>query len=172
MLLRTREPGDLEGCVAMLRRVHEVSGYPSNWPHDPGRWLTPAGQVTALVAEDNDQLAGHVGLVQGVRTPCLLRVTGPDAKQLGGITRLFVNPAARRQGVGRALLDAAAAEARARGLRPVLDVVEDDKPAIALYEWSDWELAGTATATWVTLDGVTPTLRCYVGPLRPTRTSR
>jgi ribosomal-protein-alanine N-acetyltransferase len=164
MLLRTREPEDLDGCVAMLRLVHEISGYPSNWPHDPGRWLTPAGQVAAVVAEDDGQLVGHVGLVQGVRTPCLLRVTGRDPTELGGITRLFVNPAAQRQGLARALLDAAAAEAAARGLQPVLDVVDDSKPAIALYERSGWELAGTATATWVTPDGVTPTLRCYIGP--------
>ncbi len=163
-VVRTAKPGDLDGCVAMLRRVHETSGYPSRWPADPGRWLTPADQLAAWVAEDDGQLAGHVALVQGVRTPCLLRATGRGPGELGGIVRLFVDPAARRQGLARALLDTAAAHARACGLVPVLDVVADSAPAIALYERSGWRLAGTQTATWVTPAGLVPTLRCYVGP--------
>src|ERR1019366_4153622 len=81
-----------------------------------------------------------------------------------GIARLFVDPAARRQGLARALLDAAAGHARTRGLQPVLDVVAGSEPAIALYERSGWELAGTETATWVTPAGSSPTLRCYIGP--------
>jgi ribosomal-protein-alanine N-acetyltransferase len=164
IVLRTTEPGDLDGCVAMLRRVHEIDGYPSRWPADPGRWLTPSGQVAAWVAEDDGHLAGHVALVRGVRTPCLLQATGRDAAELGGIARLFTDPAARRQGLARALLDAAAAHARACGLVPVLDVVADSASAIALYERSGWTMAGTQTATWVTAAGVAPTLRCYVGP--------
>jgi GNAT superfamily N-acetyltransferase len=164
MWLRRTEPADLDGCVAMLRRVHEINGYPSRWPADPGPWLTPAGQVAAWVAEVDGQLAGHVGLVQGVPTPCLLRATGRDPGELGGIVRLFVDPAARRQGLARGLLDVAAAHARASDLVPVLDAVADSAPAIALYERAGWRLAGTETATWVTPAGLVPTLRCYVGP--------
>jgi len=164
MLLRTRTPEDLDGCVAVLRRVHETSGYPSGWPQDPGRWLAPAGLVAAWVAEDDGRLAGHVGLIHGVRSPCLLRATGRDAGELGGIARLFVDPAARRKGLARALLDTAAGHARTRGLQPVLDVVAGSEPAIVLYERSGWELAGTETATWVTPAGSSPTLRCYIGP--------
>lgn len=164
IVLRRTEPEDLDGCVAMLRRVHEANGYPSRWPADPGRWLTPADQIAAWVAEDDGQLAGHVALVQGVQTPCLLRATGRDSSELGGVVRLFVDPAARRQGLARALLDAAAAHARACGLVPVLDAVADSAPAIALYERSGWRLAGTQIATWVTPAGLVPMLRCYVGP--------
>jgi GNAT superfamily N-acetyltransferase len=166
-VIRAREPEDLDGCAGILRRVHEITGYPSGWPRDPGRWLTPAGQVAAWVAEDDGQLAGHVALVQGVRNKCLLQATGRDARELGGIARLFVDPAVRRQGLARALLEAATSAARARGLQPVLDVVADSQPAIALYERSGWELVGTQTATWVTPAGISPTLRCYVGPEAP-----
>jgi GNAT superfamily N-acetyltransferase len=167
-VIRAREPEDLSGCVAILRRVHEISGYPSGWPQDPGRWLTPAGQVAAWVAEDDGQLSGHVALVQGVRYECLLQATGRDARELGGIARLYVDPGIRRKGLARALLEAATSHALARGLQPVLDVVDDSQPAIALYERSGWELAGTETATWLTPDGIAPTLRCYVGPKAPT----
>jgi hypothetical protein len=45
--IRPRDAEDLKGCVAILRRVHEISGYPSGWPDDPERWLTAVGQVAA-----------------------------------------------------------------------------------------------------------------------------
>jgi GNAT superfamily N-acetyltransferase len=164
MPIRPRQPEDLDGCVAVLRRVYEMTGYPSGWPQDPARWLTPAGQVAAWVAEDDGLLAGHIGLVQGVPIPCLLEANGRDASELGGIVRLFVDPGSMRKGLARALLAAAASHARARGLQPVLDVVADDEGAVALYEGSGWKLAGTNMATWVTSAGVSPTLRCYVAP--------
>ena len=164
MLVRTRTPGDLPACVAVLRRVHEASGYPSRWPDDPGRWITPRGMATAWVAECDGSIAGHVALVRGVRLDCLLRATGCASDQLGGIARLYVDPAFRRQGLARALLEAAADNAADHGLRPVLDVMADARPAIALYEQAGWQLAGTQPATWTDPDGTTPTLSCYVRP--------
>ena len=50
------------------------------------------------------------------------------------------------------------------GLQPVLEVVADSHPAIALYERSGWQLAGTQPATWANPDGTTPVLRGYVRP--------
>jgi GNAT superfamily N-acetyltransferase len=163
MPIRVREKEDVPRCVAVLRQVHQVSGYPSGWPEDPGGWLTPVGLMAAWVAEHDGLIAGHVALVRGARAPCLLRATGRDPDQLGGVARLFVGPAARRQGTARALLETATADAWARGLQPVLDVVDDSRPAIALYERSGWRLVGTQTATWTTPAGVSPMLRYYVG---------
>ena len=40
--VRIREAANLVGCVAVLRRVHEISGCLSRWPADPGGWITPA----------------------------------------------------------------------------------------------------------------------------------
>jgi GNAT superfamily N-acetyltransferase len=164
MAIRTRKPGDMAGCVTLLRAVHEVSGYPSRWPEDPARWLTPARLMAAWVADAGGLTNGHVALVRGVRAQCLLRVTGRSADQLGGITRLFVGPAARRQGTARGLLEVATAHAREHGLQPVLDVVADGHAAIALYERAGWKLAGTESATWTNAAGVSPVVRYYVGP--------
>jgi GNAT superfamily N-acetyltransferase len=164
MAIRTRKPGDMAGCVTLLRAVHEVSGYPSRWPDDPARWLTPARLVAAWVADAGGLINGHVALVRGVQAQCLLQVTGRVPDQLGGITRLFVGPAARRQGTARALLEVAAAQAREHGWQPVLDVVADGHAAIALYERAGWKLAGTEAATWTNADGVAPVVRYYVGP--------
>ncbi len=164
MPIRPRAKEDLAGCVAVLRQVHEHSGYPSTWPADPGGWLTPAYLVAAWVAEEGGLITGHVALVRGVRYECLLQHTGRDPDELGGISRLFVAPATRRRGLARSLLEAATASAKEHGLQPVLDVVDDSRAAIAVYERSGWKLVGTQTATWTTPAGVSPTLRCYVGP--------
>jgi GNAT superfamily N-acetyltransferase len=164
MAIRTRKPDHMAGCVTLLRTVHDVSGYPSRWPDDPGRWLTPARLAGAWVAEAGGRITGHVALVQGVRAQCLLEATGRVPDELGAISRLFVSPAARRQGTARALLEVATAQAAERGLQPVLDVVADGHAAIALYERSGWKLAGTQAATWTNADGVFPLVHYYVGP--------
>src|ERR1035441_4181732 len=98
----------------------------------------------------------------GSTRPAAIRRAGPNIPAAGA------PPPPRRpagpRGWARALLDPAAGHARTRGLQPVLDVVAGSEPAIALYERSGWELAGTETATWVTPAGSSPTLRCYIGP--------
>src|SRR5262252_10413952 len=60
--LTTRRAGDLDGCVALLARVHAADGYPVHWPEDPGRWLTPDELLGAWVAWRSGALAGHVCL--------------------------------------------------------------------------------------------------------------
>jgi len=120
--------------------------------------------MTAWVAEDDGVVVGHAGLVRGMRARCVLQATGRDASQLAGVVRLFVDPAARRAGRARELLDTAAAHAVASGLQPVLDVVDDASAAIALYERSGWRLVGRENATWAAPSGVTPKLRYYMSP--------
>jgi GNAT superfamily N-acetyltransferase len=162
--IRPRQPADLEACVAVLRRVHDRSGYPARWPADPARWLSPAGQIAAWVAEHAGAVVGHVGLTEGDSPPDLLQAAGAPASELTEITRLFVDPAARGAGLGGELLAAASAHAVASGLRPVLEVVDDAGPAIALYERSGWQQIGAGTATWTIPDGTHPGLRYYLSP--------
>ncbi len=65
----------------------------------------------------------------------------------GEILTLAVAPAFRRQGVGRALVEAAAAEASRRGARAMfLEVAEDNPAAIALYEAAEFQAAGLRRA--------------------------
>ncbi len=98
--IRAREAGDLDLCVQALAAGHETGGYPANWPADPARWLTPDGIACAWVATTAAvPVAGHLVL----RRPDADLAGGPAAE----VSRLFVAPAARRQGVARALLDQA-----------------------------------------------------------------
>lgn len=63
---------------------------------------------------------------------------------------LFVTEAARGQGVGTALLDAIAAEARARGYPAVrLDVIDTNPRARALYERHGFVAAGESRMGWL-----------------------
>jgi GNAT superfamily N-acetyltransferase len=144
--------------------VYDSSGYPSRWPDDPGGWITPRAMVGAWVAEHDGEVAGHAALVRGLELDCLLRATGLPAEALGGITRLYVDPRFRRLGLARVLLDTAAGAAVDHGLVPVLDVVDDSAPAIALYERAGWQLVGIQPATWTDPDGTVPLIRCYVRP--------
>jgi ribosomal protein S18 acetylase RimI-like enzyme len=168
MPIRPRAPEDMPECVAVLRRVHETDGYPSRWPRDPAGWLTPAGLEAAWVAVAGDSIAGHAALVRGVNASCVLHATGRDAGELGEVARLFVDPAARRAGHARELLEIVTGHAVAHGLQPVLDVVDDSLAAIALYEEAGWQLVGTEMATWVTPAGIRPKVRWYVGPMPTT----
>ncbi len=118
----------------------------------------------AWVAGPGGEVAGHVALVRGLRLDCLLRATGLPPEALGGITRLYVDPRFQRLGLARDLLDTAAGAAVDHGLLPVLDVVDDSAPAIALYERAGWHLVGTQPATWADPDGTVPVIRCYVRP--------
>ena len=162
--MRMRREDDLASCVATLRGIHNVSGYPAHWPDDPAGWLCPPGLMAAWVAEQDGVVVGHVGLVRGAQADCLLRATGRDAHELAGVVRLFVDPAARRMGHARELLDTAVAHAVSGNLVAVLDVVDGARAAIALYEQSGWRLVGRESATWSMPSGFTPTLRYYVRP--------
>ncbi|WP_433365778.1 GNAT family N-acetyltransferase [Actinoplanes sp. CA-142083] len=132
-MIRERTAGDLDACVAGLRAVHLTDGYPRNWPADPAGWLSPPRLLRAWVAELPEVgLAGHVA-VQGD----------------GEVSRLFVVPGARRQGVAEALVRQAVAWARASGQVLTLNVTDEQRSAaIAFYEATGWRYTHTTVAGW------------------------
>ncbi|MEU8781622.1 GNAT family N-acetyltransferase [Streptomyces sp. NPDC048637] len=136
-MIRRRQDSDLDACVAVLAEVHTHSGYPHHWPDDPARWLTPEGLTAAWVAGTDGTVTGHAALC------------GAE------VSRLYVAPAARGAGLGGRLLRAVAAEAAARGLRPVLEVKTTDTAAIALYERQGWRRRATERQDWGTGEVVT-----------------
>lgn len=82
--------------------------------------------------------------------PHVFLLNRPDAFLLGRVVvdeaellTLAVAPAARRQGIARALLGEFAATSQARGaIRAFLEVAGDNGPAKALYRGAGWREAG------------------------------
>jgi hypothetical protein len=52
--IRHRDEADIGACVEALRAAHQASGYPTNWPADPDRWLRPSQTLQAWVAARDD----------------------------------------------------------------------------------------------------------------------
>lgn len=76
----------------------------------PGAYAPPRGSL--LIAYIGAEPAGVLGLQP---VPEGSRVEGTGADLAGELKRLFVRPGSRRHGVGRALMEHAEDEARARG---------------------------------------------------------
>ncbi|PXX70772.1 ribosomal protein S18 acetylase RimI-like enzyme [Nocardia tenerifensis] len=160
--VRPRTLEDLPACVAALRQVHAVDGYPVVWPQDPARWLTPAKLVDARVAEVGGVVVGQVGIGASA-LPRPVRDAVPETA-LMSVIRLFVTPADRGCGVGRRLLDAAVEMVEQRGCRAVLDVESRAVAAISLYERAGWKRMHSTRAQWSRSDGQAALLHYYLGP--------
>lgn len=152
--IRNREAADIDMCVQALTTVHQTSGYPTNWPADPARWLAPAGVVRAWVATTNAlPVAGHVILRQ--------LPASATGERTAEVSRLFVIPAARRQGIGMALLQETIHCATTNELDLVLEVTDHLRAARALYERAGFGMVSTKRADWAAPDGRPMTLHQY-----------
>ena len=142
----------------MLRRVHESSGYPTNWPRDPEGWLTPSGLIEAWVAGTEEiTVAGHA-IVSKVPADPDGTVDGRAAVEFG---RLFVDPAARRQGIAQLLIQHAKDWAMERDVDLMLWVTDQLAPAQTLYAGAGFTRTGTEIASWTTPDGGPVTVHRY-----------
>ncbi|MFF0868493.1 GNAT family N-acetyltransferase [Nonomuraea sp. NPDC003560] len=147
MGVRLRTPADLNACADALALVHAADRYPVDWPADPQGWLTPGDLLRAWVAVEEGQVLGHVGLAGTDE--------GPQ------VTRLFVVPAARGRGLAPVLLDTVR---KAAGTPVVLEVSDEGRAAVALYERLGWRRVGSTRARWLNAAGEPALLHHYVSP--------
>jgi GNAT superfamily N-acetyltransferase len=146
--VRPRVDADLDGCARLVEVVHASDGYPAHLPDDVRGFVASRHAYGAWVVEVGAQVVGHVALhSRGAREVMALvrEAIGIEDRGVAVVARLLVSPAARRQGIGRALLATATTAATARGLRPIIDVATHHEPAIALYEAAGWIRAGATT---------------------------
>jgi ribosomal-protein-alanine N-acetyltransferase len=116
-----------------LEAVH-ARAFDASWTADDIERLMRILGGFALIGEDD--AGAPVGFI-------LARTMAEEAE----IMTLAVAPWARRQGVGRALVDAAAAEAARRGARAMfLEVAADNGAALGLYQALRFERAGLRKA--------------------------
>ena len=165
-MIRSRTEDDIEPLVRALALVAETDGYPTRWPADPAGWIRSRDVIGAWVVDEGGDLLGNVNL-RWPRDHVPVRMWrargGPG--ECAVVSRLFVVPAARRRGLGLALLDAACARAAELDRRPVLDVVDDNRAAIALYRRLGWTDLGTYEDRFHD-DGPIERLHCFAAPDR------
>lgn len=133
-------PADLDGLLALQRDYYAEDGYafdPAVAREAFGRLLAEPSLGRAWLAEDGARVLAYVVLTLGWS----LEFGGRDAF----VDELYVTPAARGLGLGRAGLAAAESGARALGVRTLHLEVEDGKPAaLAMYRRSGFVEHGRA----------------------------
>ena len=91
------------------------------------RLVDPGGPLVGLVAEDDGEVIGFVN--------CVLHASTWAAGEICYLEDLFVSPAARGSGAGRALIEAVLERARSNGWERVYwHTREDNARARALYD--------------------------------------
>lgn len=127
--------GELEALAEIFDRYRVHYGDGSDVSRS-ARWLDEnlrTGRLRAFVAEDGGTL---VGFALTMEIPASLRLG-----RFWHIRDLFVLPAHRRLGVGRALLASVRAAAiEAAALRVVVQTEDDNDPALRLYAESGFEV--------------------------------
>lgn len=165
MQIRRRRSRDLGPCARLLHVVFYQDHYPARWPDAPRHWLAGDAVIGAWVAEELGEILGHVaisGLEEDPRSEMRWReVTGHETAQLARVSRFFVRPRVRGQGIGTALLDVASAAIAERGLMPVLEAPSPEPGRFGLLESRGWRVAAMDP---LDADGERMQLYRYVSP--------
>jgi ribosomal protein S18 acetylase RimI-like enzyme len=127
--IRPARPGDDRALATIDRATWSTLTSPAPPPPEPD-WSFFRESVDlrdVLVAEVDGALAGYVRLGR------VFPIAASDHVLM--VSGLAVGPEFQRRGVGRALVEAAACEARARGVRRLtLRVLAHNEAAVRLYE--------------------------------------
>jgi ribosomal protein S18 acetylase RimI-like enzyme len=146
--IRPAKPGDDRALGTLDRATWTTLTSPAPPPPEPDwSFLNEKVEIRdVLVAELDGEVAGYV------RVGRVFPIAASDHVLM--ITGIAVDPACQRRGVGRALLDAAAVEARARGARRLtLRVLAHNDAALRLYEQGGFVVEGVLRGEFF-LDGV------------------
>ena len=142
--IRRRRDKDLGACARLLEVVHYDAHYPVMRPDPPRAWLDHEDVADAWVAERLGEILGHVAISAVGRDPVsALRwreTTERQPSDLLAVSRFFVRPRVRDQGIGTALLDVAVDEIRSRDKLPVLEMVGTRRDGIPFLASRGWRL--------------------------------
>ena len=124
MIIRTMQKDDVAAVAALEAQIFSIP-----WSAAGFADTLPREDVIFLVAYEQDELLGYVGIY------CTL--------DEGEITNVAVAPAARRRGIARALLTELKRQLACRNVaRIVLEVRVSNEPAIRLYEQLGFSVLG------------------------------
>jgi ribosomal protein S18 acetylase RimI-like enzyme len=145
-VIRKAEASDAAALAALDRAAWSALSSPGPVPPDGEPFFDErTSPDDVLVAVEDGEVAGYVRLGRASRF-----ASSDHVLTVNGIA---VDPARQRQGVGRSLIDAAAAEARRRGARRLtLRVFAPNEGARRLYESAGFVVEGVLRAEFF-LDG-------------------
>jgi GNAT superfamily N-acetyltransferase len=142
--IRRRKAGDLAMCGRLLEVVHYDARYPALRPEPPRAWLEHPNVHDAWVCERVGRILGHVAVSDVARDSLsALRwreTTERSSSDLMAVSRFFVRPTAREQGIGTALLDLAVTEIRRRHRLPVLEMISARRDGFPFLTSRGWRL--------------------------------
>lgn len=153
--MRPRRDGDLPDLLVILRRSHELYGYPVRASVVRADWLAQPSEIASAVAVHAGRVVGHVALHpaagpghhHGERAAAerWSQATGVPQDRLAVVSRLVTDGSVA--GTGRTLLHHAEQTATALGRVPVL-LVDPDAAARRFYLRHGWQEVGTAKQQW------------------------
>lgn len=142
--IRRRKPGDLAMTGRLLDVVHYDARYPALRPESPRTWLDHPDVYDAWVCERVGRILGHVAISDVARdslSALRWRETTEHApSDLMAVSRFFVRPTARQQGIGSALLDVATTAIRHEGRQPVLEMISGRRDGFPFLANRGWRL--------------------------------
>jgi ribosomal protein S18 acetylase RimI-like enzyme len=144
VVVRERTADDVDACVDVLHKVHANEGYPRG-TNDLRSFITHPGIRKAWVAIKEEEVVGHLAISEPLPKDLAImkwREQHPGEVSVALVQRLYVLPAARKNGVAVSLLEAAVSHAHSVNLRLVLFVLLANEGAIRLYRRLGWEVYG------------------------------
>ena len=142
--IRPRRDRDLSTCARLVRRAFFEGQFPGQHDEEPRLWLADHDVLDAWVTERDGEVVAHVAISRLDLDPLsALRwreSTGHVPSDLIAVSRLFVRPRFRGQGVAASLIEVACDEIRARGKVPVYEVVTTSSLAPSYSRDHGWRL--------------------------------
>lgn len=187
--IRPRVQTDLPSCASLLARVYEKDAYPVQGVSNAIEFLSSPSTLVSWVAvapaaeeasgaenakkgteTQHDRVIAHVSLSlpssNSTDPAVVLWRSQNQSEPVAVLERLFVDPAARGQGLAEKLMRTVTEEAGKRGLRCVLFALVKDAGAMRLYERVGWKEFGRkmygyedGERQWKEMEAV-----CFVAP--------
>lgn len=154
--VRPRRPADVSPLCDLVMRQQPLTRYPyrNPLPFPVEQFVVRPGELGAWVAELDERPGpvGHVSLVEvgdhhlGSRWA---EAVGQPVSALAAVSVLVVDPEVTGRGIAGRLLDACEQHARELGRVPVLEVLDLQERAAAIYASRGWRAIGEAHPDWL-----------------------
>jgi len=147
VLIQPLSADDKQRLLSFVNALSEEAILWGNPPYDEAkidRWMSGVGKGLSLVAIDNDKIVG----IAGIHAPSL-----PRAKGIGDMM-IYLHQDFHGAGLGTAMTEKLLALAKNKGLHRVgLEVVEDNKAAVHIYEKCEFTIEGISVDAYYGADG-------------------